>query len=47
MNRDSQQEHHRYNLLRNTTVSKVIEDYINQVSEEIEARVVSGVQQER
>ena len=50
VNKDSQEEHPRKNVSRETNVPRVNEDYIAQVSKEIEGRVtkiVSGVYQDR
>ena len=49
--RETQEEHPRNGQSRNTSVPRINEEYITQVSEEIEGRVskktVPGVQQDR
>ena len=45
VNRDSNEEHLKNNFLRDPIVPRVNEDYITQVSEEIEGRVTEIVSQ--
>ena len=46
VNRDNHEEHPRNNQLRDPDVPRVSEDYINQISEEIEDRVTKKLSQE-
>ena len=45
-NKENCEEHHRSNLAQNSNVNRSQEDYITQVSEEIEGRVTKKLSQE-
>ena len=46
LNKENCEEHHRSNLAQNSTAPRSQEDYITQVSEEIEGRVTKKLSQE-
>ena len=46
LNKENCEEHHRSNLAQNSNVPRSQEDYITQVSEEIEGRVTKGLSKE-